>query len=417
MTGITHIIGAGLAGLSTAVNLAKAGRGVSLHESAGHAGGRCRSFQDEAMGCSIDNGNHLLLSGNRSALAYLKDIGADNGLIGPEKADYPFLDLETGERWTVTLNAGFLPKAVFSKAGRVPGSSSLDYLKAFRIAWAGSEATVAERLGPDNVLFRRFWEPIAVAVLNTAAEEGAASLMSAVMKETLFRGQAACRPLIAKQGLSESFVDPAIRFLEDRGAKIVFNNRLKRLNIENGRVTGLDFGDGSVALDDGDTVVLAVPPPATAGLVPGLETPGEFRAIVNGHFRLGREFEGISFLGLSGGLAQWLFVRGDVASVTISAANDLAEQDSGLIAGRLWGEVAFALGLGDVPLTAHRIVKEKRATFAQTPEQEKRRPGARTELKNLFLAGDWTATGLPATIEGTIRSGRTAADMVLSFRS
>ena len=183
MTGITHIIGAGLAGLSTAVNLAKAGRGVSLHESAGHAGGRCRSFQDEAMGCSIDNGNHLLLSGNRSALAYLKDIGADNGLIGPEKADYPFLDLETGERWTVTLNAGFLPKAVFSKAGRVPGSSSLDYLKAFRIAWAGSEATVAERLGPDNVLFRRFWEPIAVAVLNTAAEEGAASLMSAVMQQ------------------------------------------------------------------------------------------------------------------------------------------------------------------------------------------------------------------------------------------
>ncbi len=413
----THIIGAGMSGLSAAVRLIKAGHGVVLHESAGHAGGRCRSFQDDAMGCRIDNGNHLLLSGNRSALAYLSDIGADNSLTGPERAEFPFLDLETAERWTVTLDAGFLPKAVFSKAGRVPGSRPLDYLKAFRLAWAGGETTVAQCLGPDNALFRRFWEPLAVAVLNTAAEEGAASLMSTVMRETLFRGESACRPLIAKRGLSDSFVDPAVRFLEGQGADFHLNNRLRGLKIEDGRVAGLDFGDGPAALDDGDTVVLALPPPVAAGLVPGLEVPGEFRAIVNGHFCLEREIEGFSFLGLSGGLGQWLFVRGGVASVTVSAADDLAEEDNALIAGRLWADVALALGLGDVPLPPHRIVKEKRATFAQTPEQEKRRPGARTGLKNLFLAGDWTATGLPATIEGSIRSGRTAADMVLSLSS
>ncbi len=369
------------------------------------------------MGCRIDNGNHLLLSGNRAVLAYLNDIGADNSLTGPERAEFPFLDLETAERWTVTLDAGFLPKAVFSKAGRVPGSRPLEYLKAFRLAWAGGETTVAQCLGPDNALFRRFWEPLAVAILNTAAEEGAASLLSTVMRETLFRGQAACRPLIAKRGLGDSFVDPAVRFLEGRGADFRLNNRLRGLNIEDGRVAGLDFGDGPVALDDGDTVVLAVPPPAAAGLVPGLEVPGEFRAIVNGHFCLEREIEGFSFLGLSGGLGQWLFVRGGVASVTVSAADDLAEEDNALIAGRLWADVALALGLGDVPLPPHRILKEKRATFAQTPEQEKRRPGARTGLKNLFLAGDWIATGLPATIEGSIRSGRTAADMVLSLSS
>ena len=103
--------------------------------------------------------------------------------------------------------------------------------------------------------------------------------------------------------------------------------------------------------------------------------------------------------------------------MTVSAADDLAEEDNASIAERLWADVALALGLGDIPLPPHRIVKEKRATFAQTPEQEKRRPGARTGLKNLFLAGDWTATGLPATIEGSIRSGRTAADMILSLSS
>ena len=413
----THIIGAGMSGLSAAVSLIKTGHGVVLHESAAHAGGRCRSFQDDAMGCHIDNGNHLLLSGNRAALAYLNDIGADNSLTGPERAEFSFLDLETAERWTVTLDAGFLPKAVFSKAGRVPGSRPLEYLKALRLAWAGGETTVAQCLGPDNALFRRFWEPLAVAILNTAAEEGAASLLSTVMRETLFRGESACRPLIAKRGLSDSFVDPAVRFLEGRGADFRLNNRLRGLNIEDGRVAGLDFGNGSAALDDGDTVVLALPPPAAAGMVPGLEVPGEFRAIVNGHFRLARKIEGFSFLGLTGGLGQWLFVRGGVASVTVSAADDLAEEDNASIAERLWADVALALGLGDVPLPPHRIVKEKRATFAQTPEQEKRRPGARTGLKNLFLAGDWTATGLPATIEGSIRSGRTAADMILSLSS
>lgn len=418
MTGpITHIIGAGMSGLSAAVSLVKTGHWVVVHESAGYAGGRCRSFQDDAMGCRIDNGNHLLLGGNRAVLAYLNDIGADNSLTGPERAEFPFLDLETAERWTVTLDAGFLPKAVFSKAGRVPGSRPLDYLKAFRLTWAGGETTVAQCLGPDSALFRRFWEPMAVAILNTAAEEGAASLLSTVIRETLFRGQAACRPLITKRGLSDSFVDPALRFLEGRGADFRLNNRLRGLNIEDGWVAGLDFGDRPAALDDGDTVVLAVLPLAAAGHQPGLEVPGEFRAIVNGHFRLERKIEGFSFLGLSGGLGQWLFVRGGVASVTVSAADDLAEEDNASIAGRLWADVALALGLGDVPLPPHRIVKEKRATFAQTPEQEKRRPGARTGLKNLFLAGDWTATGLPATIEGSIRSGRTAADMVLSLSS
>ena len=106
-------------------------------------------------------------------------------------------------------------------------------------------------------------------------------------------------------------------------------------------------------------------------------------------------------------------MRGDIVSVTVSAADDLAEQPTEAIAGRLWADVAKALNLGDAPLPTWRIVKEKRATFAQTPGQIRRRPPARTALNNLFLAGDWTDTGLPATIEGTLRSGAKASDAVL----
>ena len=166
-----------------------------------------------------------------------------------------------------------------------------------------------------------------------------------------------------------------------------------------------------------DSVVLAVPPAVAEDLLPGLVTPADSRAIVNGHFRLERDVEGMTFLGLVGGTAQWLFVRRNVVSVTVSAANKLVEEDSEGIANRLWADVAVALGLRGSPLPVHRIVKEKRATFAQTPEQNRRRPGAPTTWKNLFLAGDWTDTGLPATIEGAIRSGGTASENILSSDS
>lgn len=408
-----HIIGAGVAGLSAAVHLLKRGRKVTLHESAGQAGGRCRSFDDAALGRRIDNGNHLLLSGNGAALEYLALTGAADGLSGPGKAAYPFLDLRTGERWTVEMDAGPFPWWIFSAKRRVPGSRPADYLRALRLAWAGGDTTVAECLGADNPLFKRFWEPLAVAVLNTAADEGAASLLWPVIRETFGRGEAACRPLIARVGLSETFVDPALRFLDRQRAGFVANHRLRSLRFEGDRVAALAFDGDEVAVADGDAVVLAVPPRIAAELVPALVTPDQSRAIVNGHFRLAAGAGDVSFLGLVGGVAQWLFVRGDVASVTVSAADALADDDADAIAETLWGEVRLALDLGQATLPTHRIVKEKRATFAQTPDQARRRPPARTRWKNLFLAGDWTRTGLPATIEGAIRSGRNAAEAAI----
>jgi len=409
----THIIGGGLAGLSTAVNLIRAGRGVHLYDSAGHCGGRCRSYFDSGLDRRIDNGNHLVLSGNRAVEEYLGHIDAPGELTGPDGAVYPFLDLATGGRWIVEMGAGRIPWWIFSTARRVPGSTPWDYLAALRLAWVSENDTVAGCLDTSSPLFEKFWEPLAVGILNTSTDEGAAALLWPVIRETFGRGAAACRPLIARVGLSETFIDPAVDFITANGAEIHLNTRLRALAMNGGRVSALEFNTGPVALSDGDSVVLAVPPVAAAGLLPGLETPTQHRAIVNGHFRLPHSTEDLSFLGLVGGTAQWLFVRGDVASVTVSAADALAEQSSDNIARILWGEVCLALDLGDLELPAHRIVKEKRATFAQTPEQVKRRAGVRTEWPNLFLAGDWTDTGLPATIEGTVHSGRTASETVL----
>ena len=411
----THIVGAGIAGLAAAVSLARAGRAVALYEASGAAGGRCRSYLDARLGCTLDNGNHLLLSGNRAALRYLAEIGAGDALIGPEAAAFPFLDLDGGRRWCLRPGAGRLPWWVFDAGRRVPGTGAGDYLSVLRVAAAGADRTVTDCVGEDGVLFRRFWEPLAVAALNTPARAGAARLLWAVLRETFARGEAACRPRIARTGLSHAFVDPALALLRRRGAAIRFRHRLRGLAFAGGLVHRLDFGAHTVALRGGDSVVLALPPPAAARMVPGLTVPEGSHAIVNAHFRLSAPAPlpaELPLLGLVGGTAQWLFVRGEIASVTVSAADALADEASEVIARKTWRDVARALALDPDPLPAYSIVKEKRATFAQTPAQARRRPRSRTAFANLYLAGDWTDTGVPATIEGAARSGHTAAGAV-----
>jgi squalene-associated FAD-dependent desaturase len=416
VSGRVHVIGAGLAGLAAAVALVRSGREVAVYDAAGHAGGRCRSFFDVGIGRRIDNGNHLVLSGNVAIVRYLRDIGAGAGLSGPKRAEFDFLDLASGERWTVRPNRGPLPWWIFSPSRRVPGSRARDYLKALRLPGAAATASVRDVLEGSGAAFARFWEPLAVAVLNTAAAEGAAALLWPVVRETFARGEAACRPRMAAEGLSECFIDPALVYLRTAGAPVHLNYRLRRLDCADRRVRALQFAPGeTTTLAPDDAVVLAVPPASAAALVPGLIVPRESRAIVNGHFILPAKVARPRVLGLVGGLCHWLFLRGDVASVTISAADEVAERANEALASAMWAEIARALDLAEAPLPAHRIIKEKRATFAQTPAEAARRPQASTCYKNLFLAGDWTDTGLPATLEGSVRSGNTAAKAVAAM--
>jgi squalene-associated FAD-dependent desaturase len=403
-----------MAGLACAVRLAGRGAAVTLYEAARQAGGRCRSYHDSRLGCVIDNGNHLLLSANRAALAYLAEIGAADTLAGPAEAAFPFVDLATGARWTVRPNAGPLPWWVLAKGRRIPGTRVADYLAAARLFRAPAGAAVADVFPPSDPLYRAFWEPMTLACLNASPEQGAAVLLKRVLAESFARGGAHARPLIARDSLAASFVDPALAFLEEAGAEVRRGARLRAIEVEDDRAVALRFGEETVALGPDESVVLAVPASAAASLLPGLTVPEEGNAIVNAHFRLDRPVDppaGAPFIGVLGGTAHWVFLRPGMASVTVSGADALAEEPSETLAPKLWADVAAALGLPPEPLPPHRIVKEKRATFVQTPANLRRRPPARTALANLVLAGDWTDTGLPSTIEGSVRSGHTAADL------
>jgi squalene-associated FAD-dependent desaturase len=409
---LVHVVGAGLAGLAAALRLSEAGARTVVHEAAGQAGGRCRSYHDSALDMQIDNGNHLVLSGNHATMAYLDAIGTAEKLVGPPEPEFPFVDLADQQRWLLRPSPGRVPWWIFDKTRRVPGTRAADYPGIVRLLWAGAEATVEDAIDPGTPLYRRLWRPLLLAALNTDPAEGSARLAGAIVRETLLAGGANCRPLIATGGLSEALIEPASAHLRARGAEVRFGARLRAVAFGETRAEALDFGAETIALGPADAIVLAVPAWVASGLVPALGAPSEFRAIVNAHFRVTPPEPVPPITGVINANTEWIFRFPDRLAVTISGADRLLDVEREQLAQTIWREVAEIAGIAD-PLPPWQIIKERRATFAATPQQNAKRPGAATRWRNLALAGDWTATGLPATIEGAIRSGNRAADLVL----
>jgi hydroxysqualene dehydroxylase len=414
MSRTVHVIGAGVSGLSAAVKLVRAGLTVEVHEAMQQAGGRCRSYFDAQTGLVIDNGNHLLLSGNHAARDYARAIGTEHGLVGPERAEFDFIDLRSNRRWQLKLGAGRLPLWVLDAKARVPDTSLRDYLALAPLLWASPSKLIADTIACKGTLYDRLVQPLLLAALNVDPPEGSAGLAGAIVRETLLAGGQACRPLIARDGLSAVLVEPAVALLNDRTLGVRFGHELRALTPRGDRVGALDFGGGdSIALGADDAVVLAVPPRPATVLLPGLKAPQQYRAIVNAHFSYVPPAGMPALTGVIGGVVEWLFAFPNRLSVTISNGDRLVEAPREDLARTIWDEICQIAGI-QANLPAWQIVRERRATFAATPEQNALRPGPITQWKNLFLAGDWTDTGLPATIEGSVRSGHRAAGLVLA---
>ncbi|QQR68587.1 MAG: FAD-dependent oxidoreductase [Alphaproteobacteria bacterium] len=432
MTGTTHILGAGLSGLAAAVTLSARGCAVVVHEGGTQAGGRCRSYDDAELGCRLDNGTHLMLSGNRAAMAFMRRTGGQAHVKIAAQAAFDFMDLADGARWRLRVNDGPFPLWLFIRHARIPGTHAADYLTDMaRLLRAPRTALIAEVLG-GSPLYRPLWQPLTVAILNTEPENAAAILLRRVLMETVLRGGRFCRPMLAREGLSPCLIDPALAYLAARSTPVHYGRRAKALRLGATRVEGIEFASGeAIELGPRDNLILALPAMGAAELLPSLRLPDAFRPILNAHFKADWPYARLpltasgGMIGVLGGISEWIAVKpclrpdgtadeqSCVISVTVSAAQNHMDQPAATLAATLWDEIVRSLMLpADLALPAYRILKEKRATFAATPEQLAKRPPPRTAWRNMVLAGDWTDTGLPATIEGALRSGVKAAKML-----
>ncbi len=419
--GRVHVVGGGLAGLSAALAALDGGHAVTLYEASPHLGGRCRSYHDAKLGRLIDNGTHALAGANPAALALLDRLGHRGDWVTADEDVLRIADLcedKTRDRLRHvapptlrTLLPGRGGPAGHGNLAR-PGLSDLAGLAR---TLGGPDRTVAS-LFRATAFYRDVIDPLTIAALNTPSGEASSRLLAAVLRAGLRGGCGAAplMPLIARRGLGPDLVDPLADAIRAKGGTIRQGVRVEAMARGNDRATRLETQDGPIALASDDRVCLAVPAQLCGRLMP--ESVGAVDVapspIVNAHFVLDRPVADTRphMFAVLGGASQWIAIRGDLVSTTVSAADALNAADRETVFETLWSEARRAcacLGqaLPERPM-AWRVVKERWATLRQVPKLG--RPGAGTALANVALAGDWTATGLPFTIEGAIRSGQTA---------
>ena len=427
------VVGAGFAGLAAAVRLARGGARVTVVERRPFLGGRAYSFTDPATGEVIDNGPHALMGAYTEALDFLAEIGAG-------------AKLRVQPRLHVTLADPVLGMGAVA-APRVPGPlqapaallryrllSPADRLRllvgALRLARRGealADRTVAEALrdvGQSAAACARFWHPLAIATLNEAPELAAAGPFAAVLRRAFFAGARAARFALARVPLSELYTTDARRTIEQAGGTVATGASVTSLSLDGERADAVVLRDGRRIA--ADAVVLAVPCAALLRLLPApLAAVPPFRAlaglgtspIVSVHLWLDRPVRwGSPFLGLLGGRAQWLFDGGGyrVASVTSGARFWDDAGDDEISAEVLADARAVLPALAAACCVRSLVVRERHATLSLTPAADAVRPPVATPLANVFLAGDWVQTGLPATIEGAVQAGREAARLALA---
>jgi len=414
-----HIIGAGLAGLSCAINLLKTKyRKITIYEASSLFGGRCRSYKEKGFNCQLDNGNHLVIKAYKNTFKYLKKINAHNELISNRKTFYPFVDVKKSETWKVKPYSFILPWWIFLRSCRPPNISTLHFIKSFKLFLAKKNQTVSDLLKKDGDIYERFWKPFTIAVLNTHPSEASAKLLCKVIIKILFFSYNPLQPFVVKKSLNDSFIMPAIKKILDQGGNIKSNARLKKIIFKNNFAEQMIFNKNIINIDKDELIVLAVTPNIASKILPNLKSPAKTNCIINIHFKLNQKYkeiklpDGSFFIGVIGGIVDWIFKKRNILSITISAANNLNNLDNEKISKIVWEDVKKIFNLNTIKKPKYKIIREKMATFVQSPEEILRKPKMHTKYKNVFLAGDWIDTGLPATIEGAITSGYNVANYI-----
>lgn len=431
------IIGGGLAGLSTAVFLAEKGFKVSLFEASPKLGGRVYSFFDKAGGFRIDNGQHILASWYKNTFDYLKITGSFEKLEFQKQLEVNFADI-TGKRYILKtsklppplhLAGGILGYKALSSKDKLAVVRLVNQIKKNRVSinelkHINTDKLFETRRQTENAI-NYFWKPFIIAVFN-AEPENTSAYMFAEMIKLGFIEKGNSELVLPKGFLSDIFVEPAINYLKSKNAEIFINKRITKVNISKSSITSIIDEDNNELKND--FYVSAVPFFNLKTLLDEKEQSPKntdfdklkTSPIVNIHLKFNKKISDIfksGFIALLGTASQWVFkVTDDQICIVISAAEKIAELDKDEIIDIAKNELFTCLPeLSGIEVVSARVLKEMRATFVPDTESLSLRPDAETGINNLFLAGDWTNTGLPATIEGAVKSGKTARDKILDL--
>jgi squalene-associated FAD-dependent desaturase len=437
------VVGAGFAGLSAAVRLARRGARVLVVEERRRLGGRASAFADPETGEVVDNGQHALFGCYHETFAFLRDIGAEGDVRLEERLDLEIVD-RRGQRSRLTSMS--LPPPLHLVGGllRWPALTWSDKVAALRAGLALRRLAASDRDRADNDrrtvnewlhahgqtprLSEVLWEPLAVAALNQSPDVAAAGPFVEVLAR-MFNGSRRDAAIgLPVKPLDQLYAEPARRWLEDGGHQLRIGAPA-RLLVDGARAVGVEIdGERMVA----GHVVSSVPWfafPAFAASVPALAdlstSAGAMRAspIVTVNLWLDRAVTDAPFVGLPGRTFQWVFDKGRLfgeawshLSLTSSGAEDIVGWTNDALIAHARRELAEALpAAASAIVRRSTAVRERRATFSLAPGQPPR-PGVETPVQGLCLAGDWTDTGLPATIEGAVASGHRAAELAASRR-
>jgi squalene-associated FAD-dependent desaturase len=442
------VVGAGFAGLRAAVELARRGQQVLVLEARAGLGGRATAFTDPQTGERVDNGQHVLLGCYHETFAFLKIIGADENVRLQPALDVPFVD-KLGRRSRLLcpplkppwhLLGGLAEWSALGLRDRLAALKLVEPIRIARRQLRGDHAMIAASPGEtvhswlmhhDQTprLCEMLWEPLALAALNQSPREAAAPMFARVLAQ-MFGGSPTDAAIgIPVRPLDELYANPARVYIEQQGGE-VRTNAAARIVCDGERIAHVSVqGERLTA----DAVVAAVPwfalpelfvaPPPSLDTVLRAAAETSASPIVTVNLWLDRQVLESPFVGLPGRTMQWVFDKREAfgtqashLSLVSSGALDIFGRTNDDLIQLAFGEILEALPEArQAHLTRATVVRERRATFSLAPGQPPR-PGTRTGVQGLVLAGDWIETGLPATIEGAVLSGRHAAEAVLSER-
>jgi hydroxysqualene dehydroxylase len=436
------VIGGGFAGLSAAVALAGRGFRVAVLEGKPALGGRAYSFADAETNDFVDNGQHVLMGCYAETFKFLERIGQSGQLVFQRNLAIEMLERDgrAGLLKTARLPGPLHMTAALMRYGlltlRERLSAMVAGLRLLRMhrrdrahLRQATVKTLMDELGQDERARQCFWYPLAIATLNEDPELASAALLAEVLKRAFFSRRSDSAFVYAKVGLSDLYCPGSVRLIEARGGLVETRAMVEMLEFgAEGAITGVRLRDGRRL--QAANFIAAVPPmqltrllPEGAGTDPFFAHLGEITSspIICVHAWFDREITDAAFVGFVGTTTQWLFNKrrifaenGERAngylSFVISGARKLVDAGNQVLLDLVMGDLnAMIPASRDARLLKALVLKEKQATMAPSPECDRLRPSLVTPISNLFLAGDWIQTGLPATIESAVTSGHVAA--------